>query len=379
MTNLLQRPAERWIRRLGGLLLVIAIVIATLLMIEGAASVALFWRDYATATEPNAIVRPHTEHDTLLGWVNRPSFSSPDEYGRGIGLTTTPERFRGRSPLGTLVSGRVRVICSGDSFTMGVGVGDEDNWCRLLERTLPGLETVNMGQGAYGVDQAYLWYRRDGVRVRHQIQILGLTDVQFERSLTGTYSGRFKPYFELDGDRLVTRNVPVPHQTMAALRRAYAARLVEELRVVQVVRRIPRFDGRQRGAEQVMARWALFERIFDDLAALHRANGTQLVIAYLPTGRNRAPGYLDARRRRLADYATRRGLTFVDLTPSLRKLSADSLDLTFISRIEPGVARGVLGHYSVYGNAWVARELVRTLGSAMGRRPLSPPARAQSR
>ena len=87
---------RRWI---GGALAVIAISIATVLMFEGAASVALFVRDYATATTPKTIVRPHTEHDTLLGWVNRVSFSAPNEYGRGIGFNTTPERSRGRGAL----------------------------------------------------------------------------------------------------------------------------------------------------------------------------------------------------------------------------------------------------------------------------------------
>lgn len=360
---------RRWI---GSTLAVIAITIATLLLIEGAASAALFVRDYTAATTPSTMVRPHTEYDTLLGWINRANFSAPNEYGRGIALNTTAERFRGRGAIAPLRSGRTRFICSGDSFTLGVGVSDEDSWCAEFQRLVPGVETVNMGQGAYGVDQAYLWYRRDGVRVPHQVQILALTYVQFERALVPTYAGRFKPHFTVDGDGLTLRNVPVPHQTTAALRRAYATRLVEQLRVVQAIRRIPRFDGRGRVAKAVLDNWALYEGIFDELDSLHRANGTHLVIAYLPVKREARPSVLDERRNRVAAYAARRGVRFVDLTPALRALPADSLELAFISQVEAGVASGVLGHYTSTGGKWAARELAKAFATSPRLRELIP-------
>lgn len=364
----LPRPL-RWII---GALAAAAISIATLLMIEGAASAALFVRDYTTATSPGMIVRPHTEHDTLLGWINRPSVSVPNEYGRGIDFNTTPERFRGRGALAPLAAGRVRFICSGDSFTMGSGVSDEGTWCAEFQRLVPSVETVNMGQGGYGADQVALWYRRDGVRVPHQVQVLALTYVQFERALVPTYAGRFKPYFSVQDDGLRLRNVPVPRQTMAALRRAYATRLVEQLRVVQAIRRIPRFDGRERAASEVISRFSLFEGIFDQLDSIHRANGTQLVIAYLPTKREARPSELDERRRRVAAWAARRDVPFVDLTAALRTLPADSLELTFISRIEDGVAPGVIGHYTSAGGTWAARELAKAFTTTPRLRKLIP-------
>jgi hypothetical protein len=348
---------RRWI---VGSLAVSIISIATLLMLEGAASAVLFVRDYQTAIGPTTQIRPHTEHDTLLGWINRASFSDPNEYGRGIAFNTTPERFRGRGALAALPAGHTRLVCSGDSFTMGSGVADEDTWCAALHRLVPSLETVNMGQGAYGLDQAYLWYRRDAARVPHQVQVLALNYVQFERALVPTFAGRFKPHFTLEGDRLVLRNVPVPVQTMSALRREYASsRLIEQLRLVQAVRRISGFDGRKGPGERVLARWPLFEAIFDELAAFDRANGTQLVIAYLPTRRDAKPGDLDGRRRRLAAYSVRRDVPFIDLTAALRALPDDSLNLMFITHIEDGVAAGVLGHYTAAGGTWAARELAK--------------------
>jgi hypothetical protein len=348
-------PRRQGLRILGTVAGCIAIAVATLLIVEGGASVYLFYRDYRDAAGPAAVARPYTEYDTLLGWVSRRSFSSPNEYGHGISLTTTAERFRGTRPIDPSTPAQTRLVCSGDSFTMGVGVDDESYWCRRLEQYFPGLQTLDMGQAAYGLDQAYLWYKRDGVPIPHQIQLLALTDLQFERSLTGRYLGRYKPNLEIEDGRLVTKNIPVPHQTREALRRAFAGRVVETLRSVQAVRRIPGYDGRERAALQVDAQWPLFEKIFDEVVALHRQHGTYLVMAYLPTKRDVKPGYLDARRRRLAAYAMRQNIPFVDLTPDLRKLSADTIDLSYISRVPEGAPPEVAGHWSELGNAWAAR------------------------
>ena len=44
------------------------------------------------------------------------------------------------------------------------GVGNDDVWCKLLESIDNRIETVNLGQGGYGVDQAYLWYKRNSFK-----------------------------------------------------------------------------------------------------------------------------------------------------------------------------------------------------------------------
>lgn len=357
----LSRPARAVITFVAG----VAIAVVTVLSIEGAASAYLLAKDYRATKAPTAYAQPYTEYDTLLGWVNRPSFSSPNAYGRGIGLTTTPERFRGPVSIATSSTPSTRLVCSGDSFTMGVGVADSNTWCTLLQRHFPGLQTVNMGQAAYGLDQALLWYRRDGLRHPHQVQLLGLIDLMFERSLTGRYAGREKPRLVLDDDELATTNVPVPAQTREALRRAFAARTVETLRVMQLVRRMPGNDGRERAAQAVDRQWPLFEKALDDLVALHRERGTQLVMAYYPTIRDVRGTYLDARRRRIAEYAERRAIPFIDLTPNLRALSADSVALLYIARERPipGVPAEVPGHFSDEGNAWAAGLLAERLAA----------------
>ena len=48
--------------------------------------------------------------------------------------------------------GKTRIICSGDSFTLGFGVDNEHTWPQQLAARNANLETVNMGQGGYGAD-----------------------------------------------------------------------------------------------------------------------------------------------------------------------------------------------------------------------------------
>jgi hypothetical protein len=335
-----------------------AIALATILVLEGAASAMLWLHDFRYPNAPRAD-GPARVHDTLLGWANRASYSNPEEYGHGIGLAT--DRIGLRATDASPRPGGVTLVCSGDAFTMGVGVADGKQWCSLLQEYFSGLHTVDMGQGGYGVDQVYLWYRRDGGLAPHRVLVLALTDAQFEHALTSTDAGRFKPVFALDGNQLALHGVPVPVQTPAALHRAAAMQTIETLRLVQAIRTIPHFDLGRIAGSQVERKWPMFERLLDDFVALDSNRGSTLVLAYLPTQQDLHPGPLDARRERIAEYSRARGIPFVDLTPALRALRPDSLDLTFITKVPPGAPGIVAGNYSDLGNAWAARALAAWL------------------
>jgi hypothetical protein len=342
----------------------VVITVLVLSLVEGAASAYLFASDYRAATTPYTMIRPHTTYDTLLGWANRTSFVSPNEFGPGLILSTNAQGFRDtRDVTPVATPGQTRLVCSGDSFTLASGIADGRYWCALLERELPGLRTLNMGQGSYGLDQAYLWYERDGVRYAHDAQILAITDVMLERSTTAKYSGRDKPYLEIENSRLAIRNVPVPRQSMEQLRKTFAARVIEQLRIMQLIRQIPMFGGRRNQEVAATQAFPLFEKIFDDLAAVHKQRGSRLIIAYLPTKRDMQPGPHDEWRRRIAAYAKIHGIRFFDLTPAMRALRPDSLDLVWITRVPVGSPTGVPGHYTNLGHLWAARRIADSLAT----------------
>jgi hypothetical protein len=83
----------------------------------------------------------------------------------------------------TPAAGRLRVVTVGDSFTHGDGVGVEATWQRAVERLRPELEVVNLGVPAYGTDQAYLRWRRDGARLHPHVAVLGIWPENICRNL----------------------------------------------------------------------------------------------------------------------------------------------------------------------------------------------------
>ena len=347
-----------------GLVTAVVITIATLLLLEGSASLYLFSRDWLLARPPSVAVRPHTVHDTLLGWVNEPGYAKPDEYGPGIGLTFTAQgaRANGAAALGD-ASSRATVVCSGDSYTLGAGVADDRHWCGLLERLVPGIRTVNFGEAAYGLDQSWLRYRRDGVPLAPRVHVLAITESSLERSVDGSLDGWSKPYLTLESGKVSVRNVPLPAQDPDALRRVAASRAVDELRVVQEVRRFRGYDRPAAAAAAADERLPLFERAIDELAAADRARGGTLMLVYLPTGRTARRVDLVERRQRLAAIAQQRGIPFIDLTPRLHALRADSLDLTFITRPGPTSPAGQAGQYSRLGHELIARAIAGELAT----------------
>jgi hypothetical protein len=317
-----------------GVVAVAIVSVATVVILEGAASLVLFAKDYRSATAPSSVIRPQTSRDTLLGWVNR--------------KTPTVDS-----------TARAHVLCAGDSYTAGDGVDEAHSWCALLQRRYPGVQTINVAEGAYGLDQMYLWYKRDGVRIPHDVQILAVTDGVLNRASTEELNGRHKPSVTLEGGRLVTHNVPVRPQTAADLNHEYAERTFNELRVVQLFKSDDARDANAR----VQNHWPAYEAMLDDLAATHRARGSRLVVVYLPIFREARAGTNDDRRKRLAEFAQGHNISFVDLTPALRTLRRDSLDLVYTSRILRNVPSSVVGLYSDLGHAWVAAQLAPHLDS----------------
>src|SRR5271165_6751316 len=187
----------------------LAATLVLLLVLEGIASIYYAFRG-AFATPPVA-ESLYTEYDRELGWVSLPNVYLPNMYGPGKYLRTDSQRFRDNADFAPIVPyGKARIICSGDSFTFGFGVDNDHTWPQLLATRTPNLETVNMGQGGYGADQAYLWYKRDGVKLDHDIQVFAFIVDDFRRMQALTFIGYGKPMLVVENGQLVTKNVPVP-------------------------------------------------------------------------------------------------------------------------------------------------------------------------
>jgi hypothetical protein len=147
--------------------------------------------------------------DPDLGWQVGPDRHSLNGLynSNGSGARTSASVPEGAKPWATAF---------GDSFTHGDDVRDEETWVAGLGvRDLP---TVNLGVPGYGVDQAWLRYRKLKDQVRSPVVLIGVMADNIARHLNRyrpfitPFERIFfvKPRFEMSEDRL--RLVPSPFQ-----------------------------------------------------------------------------------------------------------------------------------------------------------------------
>ena len=340
--------------------------VGLLCAIEGLASAISVAQVAAGILRPTA-ERVYTAYDPEIGWTSRPNIFVRDMYGPGVSLRTNAQGFRNDEPVpATAPASRVRVVCSGDSFTLGYGVSNAEAWCNRLATLDPRLDTVNMGQGGYGVDQAYLWYRRDGTKIAHDVQLFAFITDDFARMRGTAFLGYPKPVLTVENGQLHVGNVPVPRRSELVVKLHDLAGAMARLRTVELmqswIRRGPaptveRPTGRD---ETTDPEQPVVAGVFEALRDLHRKNGSLLVLVYLPTRTDYDDGRSDAWRAFVRAQAERQEIPLIDLTDALRAVPPQEVGTYFIKPGELPYLRAE-GHYTVRGNEFVARTLHQKL------------------
>ncbi len=339
-------------------LMVVVVPLAILALIEGSASAWLLAADIRAIKSDSNFRR--AQYDSVVGWIGTPDLHVPDRFSPGIALTNNHDGMRIFHPVTpALPPGRHRLICSGDSFTAGSGVGDADTFCAQLESVLPNTETLNMAQPGFGIDQMYLWYKRDAVRWPHQVHLFAFIWNDFERMTLTTFTGYSKPVLRLDGNTLVPGNTPPPRWTGSS-KGSYVLRLMPRLRLMQLMQRSQDNSDSAKMSRVDQQIWDVAEAVFRDVDRLNRERGSQAVLVYLPTDADLLPGAYDTRRARLAAFASKAGIPLVDLTPEMRAVPRDSSQWFFITNNELTVD-GASGHYTRSGHHWVAATIAQHL------------------
>ncbi|HEX9368837.1 MAG TPA: SGNH/GDSL hydrolase family protein [Vicinamibacterales bacterium] len=124
------------------------------------------------------------QHDAVLGWSLRPGFRSSLCTIDADGL----RRDRERPPP---VAPAVEVATYGDSFTFGGDVADRDAYPEALARQEPRIAVANYGVPAYGLDQAFLRYQRDGRGSHPQVVVIGFMSENIRRNVSV-----FRPFYQ---------------------------------------------------------------------------------------------------------------------------------------------------------------------------------------
>lgn len=142
------------------------------------------------------------EDDPLLGWV-------PCRGLRWPGYNFDAGGFRATPPLPEDAAGQPPILATGDSFTEGDEVADDETYPAYLER-LMGRRVINAGVSGYGLDQIVLRTEMLAAELKPAAIVVGFVPDDLRRAEMSVQWSKRKPYFELLGDRLELRGVPVP-------------------------------------------------------------------------------------------------------------------------------------------------------------------------
>jgi hypothetical protein len=185
---------REWLGR-AGLMLLSAVLVLVLLEVglRAANGWLLDWHNLVLGarTVHSATEQSRFMHDALVGYVPRPD-----------GFRATGEA-RGDEAAG------VPILAVGDSFTYGEEVSANEAWPGQLQR-LKGQRVLNAGASGYGFDQSVLRAEQIAATRRTSAIVVGFIADDIRRTEMRRQWGAEKPYFDLQSDTLVLRNVPVP-------------------------------------------------------------------------------------------------------------------------------------------------------------------------
>jgi hypothetical protein len=339
----MEGAANTWFRRVRPLRLVLASVAATALLIEFAVRIA--------TGAPFVLGGPNSDRyvirDPLLGTLPRPGlhFHHPKGFTMTIGEHSI--RSNGTAPPH---GERPLALAVGDSFAFGDQVDDEDSWPAVLER-LRGQRVLNAGVPGFGLDQAIL-RAEQLVDVYHpDVIIVGFIPHDVRRCAMSFWSGRAKPYFDVDTGELKFHPAVVPPPAPDALLKHL---LSYSVALDMLFPRYLHWQGPEEAVvhpHAVEVTCALMSR----LAALGRARHIRIVVVAHPQVPEIVPEQREMAQRVLA-CARAEHLEALDLFPVFEQRTAEER------------ARLFHGHLSVAGNRLVAAEIARALAT-----PTAPP------
>lgn len=334
--------------------------------------------------------------DQELGWTPTPGATRRQD---GVSYAANRVGLRAERDYADLPPNGIRRISAfGDSYTYCENVELRDCWTSQLELRLPNTEILNYGVPAYGPDQAWLRYQRDGISNGSCGVLIGYMTENINRVVN-----RFRPFYKppdgfvlskprflLEGDGL--RLLPSPVTDIRQLQDPVWAEAAlgpddrwyfpgvfvpNPLDVLDTVRvtRTALYRYRREGEidfHSDLARQT--ERPYRTQAEAYQVAGrvligfskqvqqtgaAPLVVIFgqrtdIETAMDRAP----KAHQPLLDWLDREGIAYVDVTDDLARASQGSRGSS---------SRNVIAnHYRPFGNEVVARTLLREMPRAFG-------------
>jgi lysophospholipase L1-like esterase len=290
-------------------------------------------------------------HDPVLGFLSKANLASPSE-------NTDARGFRRMPPMRSGGVEEPPIVVVGDSFTYGNDVGDDETWPAYLQ-TMLNWRTINGGVNGYGLDQIVLRAAALASEFRPRMVVASFIGDDVRRAEFRRIWNIEKPYFEIDGDRLVLHKPPAPEatRTLTVWEAALGWSLIAE-------RLWPALDGVDDEPFGHRVRALLRgagERLACPLVTRLAAIGAPvlLVAQYDPRAWSGNPAAA-AEQRRIADHVLACG----------RRAGLATLDLFDVvdAAVKAGGVNTMFGantaHHNAAGNRLIARAIAEALRSA---------------
>lgn len=198
-------------------------------------------------------------YDAALGWKSPGNCSSPV-------YNSDAEGFRRVPATSTTTLALPPILATGASFTKGDEVPDGEAWPAYLQ-DMTGRQVLNGGVSGYSFDQTVLSTERFARLVRPLVIVVSFTPDDIRRSELSVSWSRAKPYFEVVGNRLELRNVPVPGKPGTPVPLPIAARLL----------------GWSALADEVAKRLGIFRGwYYDEVRAVPSGDGARIACLLMP-------------------------------------------------------------------------------------------------
>ena len=155
-------------------------------------------------------------YDPELGWVRKPNTQHDEKSKDEITQRTVNEKGARTNP--NFEDKRSNISCYGDSFTFSRQVNDNETWEQQFSKKIKS-NVQNFGVGNYGIDQALLRLKREFIKNKTDIVIMGVVPDTITRILSvwkhyseyGNTFG-FKPRFIIKNNSLVLIKNPIDNQ-----------------------------------------------------------------------------------------------------------------------------------------------------------------------
>lgn len=283
------------------------------------------------------------KNDDLLGYVPNPGFSGSG-FGRSFHtIDSDGLRFGGEKP----ASSDGSILAVGDSFTYGDEVRDEEAWPAQLQR-LTGRHVLNGGVSGYGFDQIVLRAEQLAAMHRPSVIIVGFIAHDIQRAEMSRMWWRNKPWFAIEGGRLVLKGVPVPNRTRLPLRLRQRMNRV----LVGLPSWLQHLLGYHKRVHPPGTGLEIAQRLVERLAKLQADHGIKVAImTQYPPHAWQYTELADHQRRlnqAILDRATSHGLATLD---TFRRLAAEPQPLDFYG----------VSHMNARGNSMIATLVAATL------------------